>query len=197
MTPTPTGRTARSRETILRAALDLCAEQSYGSVTMEAIAARARVGKPTLYRWWPSKGVLYLDVMLAEVSERFLVLPDTGDIAADLRTWIRGFLDLFAEPRLRALCVGVVGTAQHDPELKAMIRKAIHDPVRARNQSRIAAAQAAGQLPAMDPDLIEDMLISPLWYRLLISEAPLTQEYADSVVAAVVGVSDPGVRETS
>lgn len=155
---------------------------------MDAIASYARVGKPTLYRWWPSKGALILDAMMDSLTEPFLILPDTGDIAHDVRTWIHSFDALFADPRLRALCVGVIGTAQHDAELKALLLARVHDPARARNQARIVAAQEAGQLDGnLDPQLFEDILISPLWYRLLISNAPITRSYEDSIVAVVLG----------
>ncbi|POX55110.1 TetR family transcriptional regulator [Streptomyces sp. Ru71] len=181
-----TRRGPRSREAILEAAADLCREQGYAAVTMEAIATRARVGKPTLYRWWPSKGAVYLDVVLDRVVEPAIELPDTGDIAGDLRTWIRGFADLFSDPHAKELLQGLLGAAQTDAELAGMLREKIQRPLQAGNRQRIAAAQAAGELPAMDPTLLEELLISPPWYRLLISGEPVTREYADALVDAVL-----------
>jgi AcrR family transcriptional regulator len=171
---------------ILQAALDLCAERSYAAVTMEAIAARAQVGKPTLYRWWPSKGALYLDALTERVGEPYFLIPDTGDLAADLRAWIHAATEVFTDDTFRELLAGVVGSAQHAPELAAILHQQIHIPLSERNRQRIRAAQERGQLVGLDPCLLEDMLIAPLWYRLLISGQPITPQYADMVVNAVL-----------
>ncbi|NUW33165.1 TetR/AcrR family transcriptional regulator [Nonomuraea sp. SMC257] len=187
MTDSKTRRGPRSREAILQAASDLCGELGYAAVTMEAIAVRARVGKPTLYRWWPSKGAVFLDVVRDKIVEPAIELPDTGDIARDLRAWIRGFAGLFTDPHARQLLVGLLGAAQTDAELAAMLREKVQRPLQAGNRRRIAAAQAAGELPAMDPVLLEELLIGPPWYRLLVSGEPVTVEYADALVDAVLG----------
>ncbi|MER6593577.1 TetR/AcrR family transcriptional regulator [Micromonospora purpureochromogenes] len=171
---------------ILQAALDLCAERSYTTVTMEAIAARAKVGKPTLYRWWPTKGALFLDALTERLGEPYFLIPDTGDLAADLRAWIRSATKIFTDDTFRGLLAGVVGSAQHDPELAAIIHQKIHIPLSGRNRERIRAAQESGQVAGLDPYLIEDLLIAPLWYRLLITGQPITPHYADTVVDAVL-----------
>ncbi|NUT50075.1 MAG: TetR/AcrR family transcriptional regulator [Saccharothrix sp.] len=186
MTDRTTARGPRSRDAILQAAGDLCREQGYAAVTMEAIAARARVGKPTLYRWWPSKGAVFLDVVIDKIVEPAIELPDTGDIARDLRTWIRGFADLFSDPHARQLLVGLLGAAQTDPELAGILREKVARPLQASNQQRIRAAQEAGELPGMDPVLLEELLISPPWYRLLVSGQPITRAYADALVDTVL-----------
>ena len=77
----------RSRVAILDAALALCREQGYANVTIEAIAARAGVGKQTIYRWWPSKGAVVLDAF-GRVSAAANPLRDTGDIVADMRAFV-------------------------------------------------------------------------------------------------------------
>jgi AcrR family transcriptional regulator len=171
---------------ILQSAIDLCAERSYAAVTMEAIAARAKVGKPTLYRWWPSKGALYLDALTERVGERYFVIPDTGDLAADLQAWIKAAVKIFTDDTLRDFLAGVVGSAQHDPDLAGILHQQIHVPLSKRNRERIRTAQESGQLVGLDPYLLEDMLIAPLWYRLLITGQPITPQYADSVVKAVL-----------
>ncbi|WP_338089846.1 TetR/AcrR family transcriptional regulator [Nonomuraea basaltis] len=183
------GGAARSRTVILQAALDLCAERSYAAVSMEAIAARAQVGKPTLYRWWPSKGALYLEALTERVGEPYFLIPDTGDLEADLRTWIHAATKIFTDGALRGLLAGVVGSAQHDPELANILYEQVHIPLSSRNRERIRAAQESGQLAGFDPYLLEDMLIAPLWYRLLISGQPITPEYADMVVSAVLSLN--------
>ncbi|MEV0700809.1 TetR/AcrR family transcriptional regulator [Saccharopolyspora sp. NPDC050389] len=186
MSETSTARTARSRDAILRAAIDLCVDQGYSAVTIEAIAARARVGKPTVYRWWRSKNAVLLDALLEMWAAPIVPLPESDDVAGDLRTWLHRLADTFNDPRLRAVITGVIGAAQHDPQLKNAIRERIHTPLRSGNQSRIVAAQRAGLLPEIDPELLEDSLVAPLWYRMLVSGAPLDHEYADAILANVL-----------
>ncbi|WP_378734317.1 TetR/AcrR family transcriptional regulator [Nocardia brasiliensis] len=178
-------RGPRARATILKAALELCEERGYGAVTMEAIAAAAHVGKPTLYRWWPSKAALILDAALEAAGEVFVV-PDTGDIRADLRTLVVRACAMLTDTRLRPVFAGVIGAAQSDPATAKALRQT-HDALRVENQRRIAAAQRAGQLPSMDPELLEDLLVAPMWYRTLITGAPVDGDFADTVVAAVIG----------
>ena len=84
-------RSEASRRAILTAAFELVGEVGYARLTVEGIAARAGVGKQTIYRWWPSKGVVLLDAFLAlsENAEGEVALPDTGDLDADLKLEIR------------------------------------------------------------------------------------------------------------
>jgi AcrR family transcriptional regulator len=189
----PTGRSARSRAAILQAALDLCRESSYAAVTMEAIATRARVGKPTVYRWWPSKAAVVLDALIDHVGEPYLALPDSGDFRHDLRGWLRNLADLLSDERTAPVLAGIVGTAQHDPVLATALNERIHLPIRARNQARILQAQAQGELPDVDGDLLEDLLIAPLWFRLLLTATPPTPQFADMILDVVlkIGPSQP------
>ncbi|MFE3443082.1 TetR/AcrR family transcriptional regulator [Nocardia sp. NPDC059180] len=181
-------RAARSRSAILQAAIELCAEHGFAAVTMEAIATRAAVGKPTVYRWWRSKSAVLLDALLEIWAAPVVPMTDSGeqDVVADLRRWLYGFVDTFNDPTLRPVIVGVLGAAQLDPELKAAIRERVHAPLRAGNQTCLVAAQRAGLLPAIDPELLEDSLVAPLWYRLLVSDEPVDRDYADAVLAAVL-----------
>ncbi|WP_433225153.1 TetR/AcrR family transcriptional regulator [Microtetraspora malaysiensis] len=186
-----TGRTARSRATILQAAVDLCAERGYNAVTMEAIATRAQVGKPTLYRWWPSKGTLFLDALTERFGEPYFQVGDTGDLVADLRNWLHGIAELFLDPVMSDLVAGVAGTAQHDPELAAILHQQMHLALSGRNQERIRAGQRNGQLIDFDPLLLEDLLVAPLWYRLLITDRPISRAYADMILNTVLSVAAP------
>lgn len=68
-TSNPARRSEQSRQAILSAAFDLVAESGYARLTIEAIAARAGVGKQTIYRWWPSKGAVLVDAFLSRTSD--------------------------------------------------------------------------------------------------------------------------------
>src|SRR3954468_16171811 len=94
--PDSARRSQRSRRAIYDAALALVAEAGYQKTTIEGIAARAGVGKQTIYRWWPSRAAVLLEAFVdlneraAEaVGEIAAAIPDTGDLVADLKLVLR------------------------------------------------------------------------------------------------------------
>ncbi|GAA2813819.1 TetR/AcrR family transcriptional regulator [Saccharopolyspora taberi] len=183
-TPDSARRSLRSRDAILAATRELIAELGYAKLTIEAIAARAGVGKQTIYRWWPSKGAVVFDSLLAlSEDEQGIELPDTGDLEADLKLVLRATAEEFSDPAfeapIRALNIELIG----DPELTAQYREKMEAPVRAAKLRRLRSAQDAGQLPAdTDLDLLLDMLYSPFTQRWLTRSGPLTTDYVDSLV---------------
>jgi AcrR family transcriptional regulator len=184
--PDPSRRSQASRRAILAAALDLVAEVGYAKLSIEGIAAAAGVGKQTIYRWWPSKGSLLFDAFLtlAEGQDGEAAgLPDTGDLAADLKLVLRATVAELNEPRydrpMRALHTEIV----HDPALAADYAKRLDEPMRELKKDRLRAAQRAGQLAEdVNLDVAIDLLFGPILNRWLQRTGPLTPEYADQVV---------------
>jgi AcrR family transcriptional regulator len=182
--PNPARRSERSRQAVLAAARDLVSELGYAKVSIEAIAARAGVGKQTIYRWWPSKGAVIFDSVLAlSESEEGMRLPDTGDLEADLKTVMRATVAEFADPvfeaPIRALNTEIIG----DPALAAQYREKLAGPVDEAKKERLRSAQQAGQLAAdADLDLVLEVLYAPLYQRWLHRSGPLTPQYADALV---------------
>ncbi|WP_075021265.1 TetR/AcrR family transcriptional regulator [Actinomadura madurae] len=191
--PDPARRSERSRRAVLAAARELVTELGYAKVSIEAIAARAGVGKQTIYRWWPSKGAVIFDSFL-ELSEGGdgVRLPDTGDLEADLKTVMRATVAEFADPAfeapIRALNLEIVG----DPALAALYREKLAAPVDEAKKERLRSAQRAGQLAAdADLDLVLEVLYAPLHQRWLHRAGPLTPEYADALVEAALRAFAP------
>jgi AcrR family transcriptional regulator len=184
MPPDASRRSERSHRAILTAATDLVHEVGYRRLTIEAIAARAGVGKQTIYRWWPSKGAVVLDGFLAAVNEDpdDLSLPDTGDIAADLRGVVRAIVDELADPKLSGTTRALMTEMQEDPEFADMVRDRLLGPQLRAIADRLRAAQQAGQLHAdLDLPVAVELLVGPLYHRWLLRTAPLTEAYADTV----------------
>ncbi|OLT13666.1 TetR family transcriptional regulator [Actinomadura sp. CNU-125] len=197
--PDRSRRSERSRRAILDATRELISEVGYAKVSIEAIAARAGVGKQTIYRWWPSKGAVIFDSFLALSEgggegggEGEVTLPDTGDLEADLKAVLRATAAEFADPGferpVRALNTEILG----DPELAAQYHEKLAGPVDEAKKARLRSGQAAGQLAAdADLDLVLDMLYSPLTLRWLYRSGPLTPEYADALVDATLRAFRP------
>nr|BFE82552.1 TetR/AcrR family transcriptional regulator [Planobispora longispora] len=162
----PARRSEASRRAILTAAFELVGEVGYAKLSIEGIAARAGVGKQTIYRWWPSKGTVLLDafLMLSGGQDGEAALPDTGDLEADLKTVLRATVAELNDPRydepMRALATEIA----HDPELAAAYSERLDGPMRELKKERLRAAQRAGQL-ALDLDL--DVAVEMVWGPLL------------------------------
>lgn len=86
-------RSEQAHQRILEATSRLLNETSYESITVERIAGEAGVGKQTIYRWWPNKASVVLEAILSGYANLDLApMPDTGDLAADLHSWMRGMI---------------------------------------------------------------------------------------------------------
>jgi AcrR family transcriptional regulator len=191
MTDPRTTRTDDRAEAIMRAALDLAREVGYAKLSIEAVAARAGVGKHTVYRRWPSRGLLFLDAVLS-LNTAGLDHRDTGDIVADLREVMTRAADLLGRPPWGPLYQDLIGEAQHDPEVAAALNRRFIEPQTANTLARLTAARDQGQLaPDFDLDLAFEILSGPLYYRLLITQQPLTHDHIDRVLQAVFAGMSP------
>jgi AcrR family transcriptional regulator len=191
--PDPTRRSERSRQAILQAARELVSEVGYGRLSIEAIAARAGVGKQTIYRWWKSKGAVVFDAFL-ELSQgpEGMALPDTGDIEADLKAVMRATVAEFADPAFEAPIRALNIEISNDPDLAAQYREKLSGPVDEAKKDRLRSAQAAGQIAAdADLDLVLELLYAPVYQRWLLRSGPLTAEYADALVDIVLKAVRP------
>jgi AcrR family transcriptional regulator len=153
-------------------------------LTMEAVAARAGVGKPTLYKWWPSKAAL----ILATFGERIALetAPAEGEtietaIRANVARLITQFKGLFGK-----VMRDLIAEGQSEPEvLHALFNEHIK-PRRDRLAAQIEAAKAAGDLaPDANPDLAMDAIFGALYFRFLLRVKPLDKAYGDALVTQV------------
>jgi AcrR family transcriptional regulator len=178
-------------ETIMRATLDLAQEAGYAKLSIEKVAARAGVGKHTIYRRWPSKGLLFLDSLLT-LNEPVLDYPDTGDVMADLRRQIHAMVDLLGTPPWGPLYQALVGEAQHDPAVAAGLNERFIRPQTDKTIARLNAAQEQGQIsPDCDLDLAMAILSGPLYFRFLITQEPVTHDYVDRTLQALFAGMGP------
>jgi AcrR family transcriptional regulator len=182
--PDPTRRNQRSHQAILTATADLLGQVSYAKLTVEAIAARAGVGKQTIYRWWPDKGAVVLDAYLALVgADQELTFPDTGDLEADLRSALGSLVDALADPAFARRYRALLAAIQDDPELAAALRGRLLTPWLAATRARLRAAQRAGQVGDVDLAVAAELVYGPVYYRWLLRTGPITRDYLDAVVA--------------
>jgi AcrR family transcriptional regulator len=182
--PDPTRRNQRSRQAILTATADLLGEVSYTKLTVEAIAARAGVGKQTIYRWWPDKGALVLDAYLALVgADQDLTFPDSGDLEADLQLVLGSTADSLTDPGFEQRYRALLAAIQDDPKLAAALLDRLLKPWLEATKQRLRAAQRAGRIGDVDLEVAAELLYGPVYYRWLLRTGPISRQYVDAVLA--------------
>jgi AcrR family transcriptional regulator len=182
----PQRRSARSQSAILKAAYELCQEQGYGRLTIEAIAARAGVGKQTIYRWWPSKGALLLDVFVEMILGR-LDFEDTGDPVNDLRRRVVATAAALADDTIGPHIAALIGDAHDDLALAQALQERLVAPARAQHRELLLAGQRSGQLrDDLNVDVMADALFAPIWFRLMVTRADVSKRFAERSVEAVL-----------
>ena len=119
-------RSTAAREAILDATARLFHNRGYDRLTIEGIAKEAGVGKQTIYRWWPSRGAL-IGECLAEgrLIPVDFVVPDTGNLAADVETWLRSVLSILDAPEGGALLRSLVAAATEDAGVGAHLGESL------------------------------------------------------------------------
>jgi AcrR family transcriptional regulator len=163
-----------SRDLVLReAALGLLAEVGYDRLTMDAVAARARAGKTTIYRRWQSKAELVVDALNSLKGDHNI--PDTGSLRQDLHALASDITN--AETNVGALTAGMVNALAHDAELRRVFREKFIAPRMAGFRTVFERAVARGEMPAgHDLDLLARLFPALGLQQLVMSgELPDTQ----------------------
>ena len=179
-------RSERSHRAILAATQELLVERGYADVTIEGIAARAGVGKQTIYRWWPSRAALVLEAYLA--GEEAVPPPAEGrSVRDDVLALLGWLIAVLAEPTGGPVLAGLVSDLQHDADLARGFRR---DVVPARREAMLAALErgrARGEIREdADLELAVDALHGAVFYRLLLSGEPLDDAFAERLAEQVL-----------
>jgi AcrR family transcriptional regulator len=169
---------------MLNAARELLGRTDLMHLNLEQVAARAHVSKATIYRHWPTREALALEVLSEMTGE--LSAPDRGDTRLELIAMLQATLRILTDTPLGSLMQGMFSELATNP--------AIREPFRARVVAarRAAVAEAFGRgikrgqiRPDADTDLATELLVGPVYYRMLFG-GPLAAEFAQRVVDAVL-----------
>ncbi|MFJ1708455.1 TetR/AcrR family transcriptional regulator [Kitasatospora sp. NPDC088346] len=182
-TPDPARRSEHARQAIIAAAFELCAERGFAATTIEAIAARAGVGKTTIYRWWPSKAAILAEGVEIQ-RDASATFPDTGDIWTDLATQTGNVTRLF-DTEFGAIWRGLIAAAQTEEYAADSVRRILRGSIDAA-LARLAGARDAGQLrPDLDLELTVELIYGPLYHAWLLRTRPFPPSYMQSVLTAL------------
>ena len=184
-TPRPRGRprSERSHRAILQAAFKLIEEQGFAATTIDAIAARASVGKSTIYRRWPSKEELLVDMVQA-YGRASASDPDTGDAREDLVLMIRNIASVAR--RVGPVVASVVGEM---PRNEALVRamRAVGAPRQSLMRKVIQRGIERGELArGIDVDLAVDLTAAVIYFRLLVTRQALPADLAERIADLIL-----------
>jgi AcrR family transcriptional regulator len=185
-------RSRKSHDAILRASIALIRQVGYDAVTVEGIAATAGVGKATVYRRWSSKETLVAEAIGQIVAS--IVVPDTGRTADDLEKLLNASLAMYADRATGLLLSGLVAAMARSEVIATAVRTGFVAQWRSAARLVIERGIERGELARrVDPELVIDMVASPLFYRFLLTGAPIDLALARTVVRATMRGFAPSV----
>jgi AcrR family transcriptional regulator len=185
-------RDARTDVAILEAVLDLVANAGLTHLSMDAVAAKAGVAKATIYRRWPTKEALVLDAWRTLIAPH--EPPDTGSLRGDVHTLLDRLLDTVSDGGFDVMAQ-VTAAARTDPALAEGLREFLatrRGPMRVVLERAVARGELAR---GVDLELVYDTIMGPIFYRLLLSRAPVDHDVLNAVVDIVLaGVANDPTR---
>lgn len=173
---------------ILDAALAVLAESGYDAMTMDMVATRAKAGKATLYRRWPSKADLVIEAVacMKQAQSSIDQLPDTGTLRGDLVALIRPHSLEEAERKMQVMG-GLVSMLSRDPQLADAVNEAITEPRARLNRMLIERAIARGEVRVeADVDTIAHIGPSMTAYRTLVQRKPVDRDFLVGLIDGIV-----------
>ncbi len=194
-TAVPARRQTKTRERALAAATRILRRDGYSQLTMERVAAESGVAKTTLYRRWPTRAALCMDLYL-DLAGRELEIPDTGEIAADLRQIVGAVVHLQTRTVAGSVFLGLIAEAQINPETRQAWVAEFAERRREVTRAVLKRAIARREIrPDTDIDLFIDALGGATTFRLLQGHAPLNAAFAGALVRLLLeGCSVRGAR---
>jgi AcrR family transcriptional regulator len=187
-------RSAHAHEAVLAAAADICGRCGYGSATIETIAAQAGVGKQTIYRWWPNKAALFIEVY-GRLVPSGLVAEDTGSLTGDFEKLLRRLSSLYSETPAGSILSGLVAEAQANGELLGQLRDAYVAPRRSIVRQILQRAANRGEIPPSEhADFVGDLFSAAVWFQLLLGRRSMDAAFRQQLADALFVVASGGRR---
>ena len=181
-------RVERSRTVILSAALDLLGEAGYGGLTIEAVAARAGVGKSTVYRHWSGKLELVEDAI--RTLKAGITVPAGGSVRDRLTDALRQIAQNMAASTWSACLPAIIDAAERDPEVLDILRR-IGQERRRLLLDLLTEGRQTGEVPDVDLNLLAECLIGPIVVRRLLLHETFQPSSVPTLVDQLLGPRRP------
>lgn len=180
-------RSLEVRKSALDSAFALFEEKGLPGVTMEAVASRAKIGKPTLYRYWPNAHALVMAAVLEQTKRDQptpLKLNANLPFTDALRESLMRFVAMFATDKGRQMAAMLAGM-EMDSELAKAFRSQILLKSREEGLAILGEARSRGQLPDKPIEPLADMLYGAIFYRLLIGHSGIDTNLVEDLIRFV------------
>ena len=178
-------RSEEAHHAILSAAISLIREVGYDALAMDAIAARAGVGKATVYRRWATK-----ETLVAEALERIMrsiPVPDTGTTEGDLRVMMRSSMDMYRDPATKGLLSGLIAAMARSERIAQAVRSGFLAARREALRQVLKRGVARGDLQeGLDFELAMDLLGGPLLFRMFLTGGRIDEQLSRAIVEVVL-----------
>lgn len=179
-------RSAAAHQAILDAAIAILAESGFEALTIEGIAARAGVGKTTIYRRWPNKDMLLVEAIAGLVTTEE-PLPESGEIRTDLIRVVRRVRDHYAAGPIGQVLPALLSAQVTRPEFGEAVRANIIEPRRAVLLALVRRAIERGELrPGTDPNTLVDLVTAPIFYAHVVMGRLPTHHDLEVIVDAIL-----------
>ncbi|TLQ48425.1 TetR/AcrR family transcriptional regulator [Streptomyces marianii] len=179
-------------EAIRAAVFEELATVGFARMSIEGIARRAGVGKTAVYRRWKSKLSLVLDLVSAFAAQG-LPAPATGSLYGDVRALLEVASHALRHPVASRVIPDLLVEAARNPEIADTIRAALFDSQQGVAAVVVRDAVARGELPeTADADRALDLILGPLYWRLVVVRGDLPKGYLDDLAASVVAALTRG-----
>lgn len=184
-------RSESSKIAILNATIDLLEKSGYSTLTIEAIAAHAGVGKATIYRWWANKSFLVFDAFLMSTETHMYFLEKTS-IRENFRQQLHTLANVLNGTLGRTM-IALVAESGEDSELAKAFYTNYLNPRREDAKMILERAIAQGEIQStINIDVASDMLYGPIYFRILIYKKKVDAEFIDTLVNQVMkGIDAP------
>lgn len=174
----PSRRNERARLAVLHAADDLMVERGYRSLTIEGIANRAGVAKQTIYRWWPSKMEILLDVLQDDSGD--IAIPEDSSSIEEVRDHLHRLAGFLTDEPAGKVLLALLGEAQQNFDVAKVFAARWADPQRQAELEMLRRCVEAGSInPDTDLDELLDFLTGPIYFRA-ITGRPISSSFIDA-----------------
>src|ERR1700758_2426398 len=181
----PPSDRATSHAVIMDAVYSLLQKKSVRDLTMEEVAKRAKVGKPTLYKWWSTKAALVL-AMLCERMAPNLEKPSDLTAEESLQFRVRTLIEAFVGP-FGKIVAGLIAEGQSEPAIRQAFFDRWVSPRRAATIADLERGKNTGELRSdTEPDLLNDAIFGAIYYRFLLGLTPFSKRFGEQLVEQAI-----------
>jgi AcrR family transcriptional regulator len=173
-------------EAIQAAVVEELAVVGYGRLSIEGVARRAGVAKTAVYRRWPSKLEMVLEV-ISGVAEQKVPLPDTGSLQGDLWILLQILAKALRHPLASQVIPDLMAEAARNDQIAATLQLALRTNQQEIGSLVIGRAVRRGELPAdTDPHLAVDLIVGPVYWHVVVARNPVPAGYLQRLAAGVM-----------